>query len=156
MGSSGLAAYASSQFGVTMTETEADRYREKFFDTYRGIRAWHDKEKLNPYREELRTRSGRLIHFAGKGFTQRLNTPVQSLAADLIKVALAILVRKLEQREARIICMVHDEIVVESEKSITGEIEAIVKAAMLQAGEGLLTRVPLEVDVSVADSWAGK
>ena len=156
MGSSGLAAYASSQFGVPMTETEADRYREKFFDTYRGIRAWHDKEKLNPHREELRTRSGRLIHFAGKGFTQRLNTPIQSLAADLIKVALAILVRKLEQREARIICMVHDEIIVESEKSITGEIEAIVKAAMLQAGEELLTHVPLEVDISVADSWAGK
>ena len=52
--------------------------------------------------------------------------------------------------------MVHDEIIVESEKSITGEIEAIVKAAMLQAGEGLLTHVPLEVDISVADSWAGK
>ena len=156
MGSSGLAKYASSQFGVPMTETEADRYREKFFDTYRGVRTWHDKEKLNPYREELRTHSGRLIHFAGKGFTQRLNSPVQSLAADLIKVALALLVRKLEQREARIICMVHDEIIVESEKSITGEIEEIVKAAMLQAGEELLTHVPLEVDISVADSWAGK
>ena len=77
MSPGGLRGYAGSNYGVEMTQKEADRYWRDFFETYPGPKGWHDRE----YRElkkrgntETRTLTGR--RRAGiKKLTERLNSP---------------------------------------------------------------------------------
>src|SRR5215217_506265 len=44
MSSGGLRNYAQASYGVKMTKKEAERYWQHFFETYPGLKAWHDRE----------------------------------------------------------------------------------------------------------------
>ena len=48
MGSKGFRVYAQSNYGVSLTEAEAERYRSAFFDAYSGLRRWHRSIKDGP------------------------------------------------------------------------------------------------------------
>ena len=43
MSAQGLRAYARASYGIEMTLEEAERYRRGFFETYPGLRAWHER-----------------------------------------------------------------------------------------------------------------
>src|SRR5215213_5637894 len=45
MGAKGLQSYALKSYGVEMSLTEATLYRRRFFDTYPGLKRWHDIER---------------------------------------------------------------------------------------------------------------
>jgi len=62
----------------------------------------------------------------------------------------------LEDTGAQIIGTVHDEIILEVPDRLSGEAAAILKETMIHAGEVYLSRVPIEVEVTVADNWAEK
>jgi len=51
---------------------------------------------------------------------------------------------------------VHDEIILEVPEGVAGEPAVILKETMSQAGEAYLSKVPVEVEVTVADNWAEK
>jgi DNA polymerase I-like protein with 3'-5' exonuclease and polymerase domains len=57
---------------------------------------------------------------------------------------------------AKIIGTVHDEIILEVPDGLTGEAVVILKETMIQAGKAYLSRVPFEVEVTIADRWAEK
>jgi len=80
------------------------------------------------------------------------NTPVQGAAADLIKVAMIAIHRRLreEQLKTRMILQVHDELVFEAPESEVEQASALVRTEM----EGALSlRVPLVAEVGVGDNW---
>ena len=88
MSPGGLRSYARASYGVEMTKKEAERYWREFFETYPGLRAWHDRE----YRQlkkhgstETRTLTGRRRTGVTK-LTERLNSPVQGTGADGLKL----------------------------------------------------------------------
>ncbi|MGE0710228.1 MAG: DNA polymerase I [Planctomycetota bacterium] len=81
-----------------------------------------------------------------------LNTPIQGSAADIIKVAMLAVDRRLrfEGLEARMLLQVHDELLFEAPQAELPALEAIVREEMEGAAD---LRVPLKVDVGRGRSW---
>jgi len=155
MGAAGLAAYATQQYGVEMTLEEATRFRERYFQAYRGVAAWHARAK----REQptmVRSLSGRLRRVPKGALTNVLNSPVQGTGADILKKALLLLSRALRPLGGQIVAMIHDEILVET-TAIQAEVVArVMSRAMEEAAAAFLPDVPCPVSVTLARSWAEK
>jgi DNA polymerase-1 len=89
-----------------------------------------------------------------RGFAERtaVNTPLQGTAADLIKLAMIALDRKLSERKlkTRMLLQVHDELLFEVPAAETGEIQELVRAEM----EGVAKlNVPLVADLGLGPNW---
>lgn len=156
MGARGLAAYASDQYGVEMDLDEAERFRARFFDAYRGIAAWQRALRDRPPKEG-RTLSGRrLVYPADAPLSLLCNLPVQGTAADIVKLALGRLSRELAGSPVRLVAAVHDEILLEAPEAQGESVAALLKDVMEDAERRLLATVPALAEVAVARSWADK
>jgi DNA polymerase-1 len=82
-----------------------------------------------------------------------VNFPIQATASDGFKLALLDLDRKLEGRDARIVHIIHDEIIVEAKEDIADEVSKIVKECMEKAYENMLSNCPFLVEPKITDSW---
>ena len=162
MGAPGLQNYASVNYGVQMSFADAKRFRFKFFDSYTGLAAWHGQVRKALYdqkQHETRTlanRRRRWLPSTQPSLNKMLNLPVQGTSADITKLALANLKAPLEHTAATIIAVVHDEIILECPELTATQAASILKTVMIQAGETFLQRVPVEVEVTIADNWAEK
>ena len=89
-----------------------------------------------------------------RGFAERtaVNTPLQGSAADLIKLAMISIDRKLRARGARtaMLLQVHDELVFEAPPDEVDEIRRLVKREMEYTHP---LEVPLIADIGVGDNW---
>ncbi len=81
------------------------------------------------------------------------NYPVQGTAADGFKLALILLDEKLNDTDAQIVHILHDEVIVEAKDDIADVVAEIVKACMEDAFEKLILNVPFKVDPEIRDSW---
>lgn len=88
--------------------------------------------------------------------TALYNTPVQGTAAGITEKALALLPQRLVDIGAQIIGMVHDEIILEVPDKSANDAAAILKETMIQAGKVYLSKVPVEVEVTIGGTWAEK
>jgi len=81
-----------------------------------------------------------------------MNTPIQGTAADIIKIAMVRVYKKLKERNlrSRLILQVHDELLVEVHKDELEEVKEILKNEMENA---VKLDVPLEVDIHFGDTW---
>lgn len=157
MGAKGLQAYAKTVYGVDMTLEEAETFRERFFNAYKGIANWHSRMKKAVNVTESRTLSGRRCVFGGEaGVTALLNTPVQGTAADIAKKALGMLVPVARNLNGHIIATVHDEILLEVPEHKAEEAAFELKNTMERAGTCYLKHVPVIAETTIADSWAEK
>jgi DNA polymerase-1 len=142
-----------------MTLEEAAAYRKRFFETYRGIARWHaeNSARINRGEFDTRTLTGRRRQDV-RSYTEHLNAPVQGTAADGMKMALALLwERRGECPGAVPILAVHDEIVVECDEVDAEKVGAWLKNAMVDGMSVVVNadepRVPVEVEVSVSQTW---
>lgn len=78
---------------------------------------------------------------------------MQGTAADITKKALSLLPQRLADTEALIIGTVHDEIILEAPEKLAGEAAVILVETMIEGGEAYLSKVPVEVEVTVATLW---
>ena len=155
MGAAGLQQYARQSYGVDMTLEQAASFRDSF-RAYPGIAQWHRRIKTDKPGEE-RTLLGRKFLFGeNSGAAGRYNTPVQGTAADIAKSALGMLAQDIKGTSINIIAAVHDEILLEADESEAATAADMLKNAMEQAGNGILSDVPCVADVAIADTWAGK
>ena len=156
MGAARFRDYAQSQYGLTLTEDEAQRYRDAFFDAYPGLRAWHQRVgRTGKKPVDTRTLAGRR-RLQVVRFTEKLNTPVQGTGADGLKQALALLSERRDQCPGAFpVLVVHDEIVIECDEGQADAAAAWLKSAMIDGMAPLLDPVPVEVEVKVARSWGG-
>ena len=94
--------------------------------------------------------SNKMLQAAGKRIA--MNTPVQGTAADLIKIAMINVYRRLkaENIAAKLILQVHDELILESDKDCADRAAEILREEMQGVYE---MRVPLAVDVHSGHSW---
>src|ERR1017187_3929853 len=143
-GAAGLAKYAKTQYGVDMSLKQAERYRQAFFDTYPGLRRWQRRTaELAEASHSVRTPSGRVRTFKRKRgksyFTAFLNTPVQGGAAEVMLAALAALDRRLKGLDAKLVNVVHDEIVLEVAAEQASAAKTAVEEAMVA---GMLSVFP--------------
>ena len=143
-GAPGLAKYAKTQYGVDMSLKEAEKYRKAFFDTYPGLRRWQRRTaELAEASHSVKTPSGRVRTFKRKHgksyFTAFLNTPIQGGAAEVMLAALAALDRRLKGLDAKLVNVIHDEILLEVAANDVPAAKAALEEAMV---EGMLSVFP--------------
>jgi DNA polymerase I-like protein with 3'-5' exonuclease and polymerase domains len=156
MGTLSLRRNAAVEFGVHLSESDAERYRQTFFETYPGIRRWHDSIRWGRA-TETRTLAGRRVLVRADDFYgSKANYVIQGTGGDGIKVALALLSeRRAEFPGAFPVMAVHDEIVVECDADQANAVAAWLRQAMIDAMAPLIAPVPVEVEVQVGETWAG-
>ena len=81
-----------------------------------------------------------------------MNAPIQGSAADIIKIAMVQVYRRLkaEGLSSKLILQVHDELIVEAKKSEVSQVEKILKEEMENACQ---LSVPLVVDMNTGKNW---
>ena len=101
------------------------------------------------YLPELNSSNGML-----RAFGERVarNAPIQGTAADIIKIAMVRVSRRLKQEKlnARLILQVHDELIVECEEDIKNTVCSILKEEMAAAAN---MSVSLTVDANFGQNW---
>ncbi len=129
-GAKGLRAYCKSSYGVEMTLSQADSAKSAFFKAYPGLSAWQTTTRQAAERaKQVRTPGGRVRPLDKNIGTECLNTPVQGGAAECLLAALATL--QLDSLNARLVNIVHDELVVECEPEQAGAVMVEVERAMV-------------------------
>jgi DNA polymerase-1 len=158
MGAAKLQAYAEEKYEVFLTLDEAKEFRRRFFQAYSGVRRWHDSIRKTVYVKDIkqiRTIGGRRRRWAKKPrLSELLNHPVQGTSADMLKVAIARLFKLLPKTGAKLIGVVHDEILLECPQTTLKRTSRILKKVMVESGEVYLQQVPVEVEVTISSSWA--
>jgi len=160
MGVIGLQSYALKSYGIEMSPKEATLYRRRFFQTYPGIKRWHDDERRAWLRgdAETRTLTGRRRKDVER-LTDRLNAPVQGTGADGLKLALALLWDRRDECPGAVPVLVcHDEVVVECDAEKAADAKVWLEKAMIEGMETVLNGtdevdVPVEAEARIARGW---
>ena len=142
---------------------DAENVLRRYFTTYRQLDTYLRDAADRAVRErQARTASGRLVRFRYDendrqqiSMTQRngKNTPIQGTSADILKRALKLLKDELRGTNAKVVNIIHDEIVVEADADETDVIAEKVERVMRVAGEEYLKTVPVKVETEIADEW---
>lgn len=158
----GIGAYSLSQdIGVSIQQ--AKEYIQNYLAKFPGVRDYmHDIVEQAKAEGMVRTLYGRLRRIPEitsknsnmRSFGERvaLNTPIQGSAADIIKIAMVAVQKRLEEEalDAAIVLQVHDELLVEASMSHADRAGAILQYEMEHAAS---LSVPLAVEVSSGQSW---
>jgi len=147
-----------------LTQTDAENTLRKYFSTYPRMDEWLRIQSKSVLTERsARTKSGRLARMnfdandrSSIGAAQRYakNMPIQGTSADILKRALRLLHDYLRPTTAKLVNIVHDEIIVECDSADAAQIAKTLESAMQRAGEQFVSKVPIKVDITVADDWA--
>jgi len=160
MGAGGLATVT----GVSLAE--AERLLKRYFQAYPGVKQYLDGSARTAvergFAETLGGRKlflqiGERMEGADLAAITRVakNMPIQGTNADMLKVAMAGIRRRLFEvgQDAWMVNCVHDEILLEAEEGEAWDAAEIVREEMVKAGECYVKKVPMTVDVSVGDCW---
>ncbi len=144
-------------------EKDAEATLRRYFATFPRMDEWLRMRSKDVLTERCaRTRSGRLARMnfdasdrSSIGAAQRYakNMPIQGTSADILKRALRLLHDDIRDTSARLVNIVHDEIVVECDTCDAEQTAAILESAMVRAGQQFVTKVPVKVDVHIACDW---
>ncbi len=147
-----------------LSQSNAEDIMRRYFATYRGLDSWlREAARKVVTDRQARTASGRLARFRfdeddrkAISLAQRngKNMPIQGSSADILKRALHLLHEKIAGTSARLVNIVHDEIIVEADANEAQSAADKLEKAMCAAGEEYITKVPVKVDVKIADEWA--
>lgn len=158
----GIGAFSLAR-DIGVTVKEADDFIKNYLATFPGVKEYMDSTiaagRENGYVTTLFGRRRALPELTSKNFNLRslgermaMNTPIQGTAADVIKLAMVRVWRRLrdEGLAARLILQVHDELIVEAPAAEVRQVSRILKEEM----EGAVNfTVPLTADVSSGDTW---
>jgi len=158
----GISAFGlATQLGIPMGEAKA--YIDRYFARYVGVKTFIES-LLEETRKtgSVRTLFGRVRPIPDmdsrnpnqRGFAERtaVNTPLQGTAADLIKLAMISIDKKLMERNltTRMVLQVHDELLFEVPANEADEVAKLVREEM----EGVVKLdVPLVADMAFGDNW---
>jgi DNA polymerase-1 len=159
--------YGISSFGLgqdlNITRKEAERYIDKYFETYPNVKSYLDRLVLDAkeqgYSSTLFGRRRPIPELSSSNFMQRsfgervaMNSPIQGTAADIIKIAMIRVNQKLKEKQfrSRLILQVHDELLVETHKEEIAEVAEIMVEEMQGAAE---LSILLEAEVKEGKNW---
>ncbi len=159
--------YGISSFGLgqdlDISRKEAEGYIEKYFATYGKVKEFLDRTvedaKKNGYTVTMFGRRRPIPELASSNFMTRsfgeraaMNAPVQGTAADIIKIAMVRVNRRLKEEhlQSRLVLQIHDELIIETKKEELETVQKLLVDEMTHAAE---LSVPLLVDANVGNSW---
>ena len=158
----GIGAFSlSKDIGVSVAE--AKRYIQNYLDNFSKVSEFMDKTVENGIKNgyvttifgrrrmipELLSKNKVLQAF---GKRAAMNAPIQGAAADIIKLAMVAVYRRLksEKLDAKLILQVHDELIIECREELAERVSALLKEEMENA---VHLAVPMTVDVHSGKSW---
>ena len=158
----GISAFSLSQdIGVTVAEAKA--YMEAYFATFPGVRQYMDsvvaQAKEQGYVETLFHRRRELPEIRSSNFNLRsfgervaLNMPIQGTAADIMKLAMVAVERRLKEElpSAKLVLQVHDELIVECREE---QAEAAARMLEEEMEQVVSLSVPLTAEAHWGKNW---
>ena len=158
----GISPYGlSSQLGVS--QQEAKRYIEAYFTRCQGVKCYIEQAiaeaKAKGYVTTLLGRRRPIPELQSRDPAQRafgeriaMNSPIQGTAADVIKLAMLAVRRRLasEGYDAKMLLQVHDELIFEVADVV---LEPVHKAIVEEMEQVMPLSVPLKVDVGTGKNW---
>ena len=165
--------YGITQYGlakqISVSNQEALEFINSYFKKFPEIREYMQSTvsfcRKNGYVSNI---FGRKIHLRGindKNFSVRsfqeraaINAPIQSSAADIIRLAmikLNDLVKMKKIRDMKMLLQIHDELVFESSKNNQSDVEKVVKKTMesVSSSEHHMFTIPLDVNINSGNNW---
>lgn len=158
----GISDYGLSQ-NLGISRKEAQQYIDTYFDKYPGVKTYMEEvvreAKDKGYVETLYNRRRYLPDINSRNFNIRnfaertaINTPIQGSAADILKIAMIDLAKRLKEEEmaATMLLQVHDELVFEVPATELERLDTLVKEVMEKA---VTLHVPLLTDSNWGKTW---
>ena len=159
--------YGISAFGLSqrlgVKRTEAKEIIDNYFLEFPKIKEYMDTTisfaKEKGYVETIFKRKRFLPNISSgnatmRGFDERnaINAPIQGSAADIIKLAMVNIHKKMlvQKMESKLLLQVHDELVLDMVKDEQKDLEKLVKQEMMEA---VKFDVPLEVEIGSGENW---
>ncbi|NLV86593.1 MAG: DNA polymerase I [Clostridiales bacterium] len=159
----GISAFSLAQ-DIGVFQNEAKAYIDAYLEKYSGVRDYMksvvEKAAAEGYVATLFGRRRPLPELSSSNYNIRsfgervaLNMPIQGTAADVIKLSMVNVYRRLksEGRKARLILQVHDELIVECPED---EAELVSKLLTEEMENAVSYSVPLTVDTHIGKSWS--
>lgn len=158
----GIGAFSLSK-DIGVTRQEADRYIKDYLHLYAGVdrymREVVEQAKKDGYVKTLFARRRYLPELASsngmlRAFGERVarNMPIQGTAADIIKIAMIRVYRRLKEEkcQAKLILQIHDELIVEAPEEEAEKVKKIVSEEMENACQ---MKVRLKSDANIGKTW---
>jgi len=157
--------YGVTAFGLSQQSEldidEAKQFIDTYFERYPGIRQYMETTKQlardNGYVTTLFNRRRYIPEINEKNFSVRqfaertaINTPIQGTAADMIKVAMIRIHKKMAAMRSKMVLQVHDELVFDVHKEELDDVRKIAREGMEKA---VKLKVPVVVDLGVGENW---
>lgn len=159
--------YGISGFGLSrdlnITKKQAEQYIADYFATYPKVKEYMDSlvdmGRAKGYVTSMYGRRRPIPELSSKNFMQRqfgeriaMNSPIQGTAADIIKIAMIHVDKKLREKHlaSRLILQIHDELLIETKEEEISEVKNILEHEMVAAAE---LHVPLIAEVKQGNSW---
>lgn len=159
--------YGISGFGLAeqlgISRKKAEQYIEQYLEKYKGVKEFMDgiveKAKEQGYVETLFHRRRYIPELSSNNYMVRqfgaraaMNTPIQGTAADIMKIAMIEVNKKLEEEKlnAKLILQIHDELLIECKIEEKEKVKKILKESMENA---VKLDIPLKVEMSEASNW---
>ncbi|MBQ3834864.1 MAG: DNA polymerase I, partial [Elusimicrobia bacterium] len=160
--------YGISSFGLAkqldIPVKQAKEYIDSYFTKYSGIKNWsakiieETKEKgyvktlagRIRYIPEINSPNKQIVSF---GERMALNTPVQGTSADIIKIAMINVAKKIKEQylKTKILLQVHDDLLLEVPEN---EKDFVLKILKYEMENAVKLDVPLLVDIKTGTNWA--
>lgn len=157
--------YGMSDFGLaenlSIPKYKAKEFIERYFATYPKVKEYMDGNVVfareHGYSVTMLGRRRNLREITSSNYLMRsaaermaMNTPLQGSAADVVKLAMLAVEKRLAGMKSEMILQIHDELIVDAAEDEAEEVARILKEEMEGAVE---LRVPLVAEVTAAKNW---
>ena len=159
--------YGISDFGLAgqlgISRKQAKEYIEQYLEKYSGIQKFMEniveEAKEKGYVETLFHRRRQIPELKSSNYMVRqfgaraaMNTPIQGTAADIMKIAMIEVHKRLEKEglQSKLVLQVHDELIIDTKIEEKEQVKEILKTSMENA---IKLRIPLKVELSEANDW---
>ena len=159
--------YGMSGFGLgenlSISPKEASEFINKFYEKFDGVKKYMDdivvKSKEEGYVTTLFNRKRYIDEYNSPIYMVRktaerlaLNTPIQGTGADIMKMAMILIHKKLkkEKLKSKLLLQIHDEVILNVYKDEEEKVKKLVKESM----ENIVKfKVPLKVEIETGSNW---
>lgn len=159
--------YGISGFGLgenlNISKSDASKFIEKYYELYPGVKNYMTNIVKTAYETgEVKTMFGRIRKINElkdsnymtrmTGERMALNTPIQGTSADIMKMAMIEVYKRLKENnlESKLILQVHDEIIIDAKKEEVPILKEILKDAMENV---VKLSVPLKIEINTGVNW---